>query len=111
MKNLLLCLLLFSTVCGAKTYTKQERVDNCKRIGEFAESAMTSRQNGVPVLREIKIIDDVYKKLKNKETHDLMTSITLDAYSKPSYMTEEYQKKAINDFSALYFTECMKLIK
>lgn len=111
MKNILLCLFLFSTVCSAKTYSQQERIDNCERIGGFAESVMTSRQHGDSVLHEMKIIDDIYKKFKNKETYDLMTSITLDAYSKPSYMTEEYQKKAINDFSALYFTECMKLIK
>lgn len=111
MKNLLLCLLLFSTVCGAKTYTKQERIDNCKRIAGVAENAMWYRQNGYPILKEMENIDKIYKKVPDKQSYDLMVSITLDAYSYPSYMTEDYQKKAINDFSALYFTECMKLIK
>ena len=99
------------SVCGAKTYTKQERIDNCKRIAGVAENAMWYRQNGYPILKEMENIDKIYKKVPDKQSYDLMVSITLDAYSYPGYMTEDYQKKAINDFSALYFTECMKLIK
>ena len=114
MKQLItvITLLLLSFGVNAKI-PAIERESHCKNAASLAESIMESRQrNNLTIVEEIDIINKVAKDRKDKvavNTRNVMKSMAIDAYSEMPYMTEEYQQRAVKDFTNKYFLACMRL--
>lgn len=82
-------------------YAQAKEPTKCEMIAKISAQFMELRQLGAS-LPEV---------LKTVEGDNLLTSIALQAYEEPRYASEEYQQKAIQDFSNLWFLGCYKATK
>lgn len=84
---------------GTET-TTAHKIKVCTRVSEGAMDLMKLRQANVPLLKVMEIVMD----------DDLSIRMTTDAYSRPLYTTEEYQKKLIISFGSEWFAECFRVL-
>lgn len=72
---------------------------DCKMIGDLAEKTMEARQVGVPMSKMMEIAKD----------DRLLKSIIIDAYKKPRFSTDEFQRSATVDFRADWEVACYEV--
>jgi hypothetical protein len=60
----------------------------CTVIGDLAEAIMTNRQLGIPMSRMMEI----------NGADDLARLMVMEAYKEPRYSSDEYQRRAVQDF-------------
>ena len=98
MRRLVIGMITF-VIISSQSYAgfAQEKDLYCTHRLKFAEVTMRSRQVGVD-------INDIWD---NKQT-EFTSKITIDAYSSPVYLTEEYQEKAIANFAVKYYIDCIR---
>lgn len=89
---------LILAAAAAMTVTTANAQD-CKMIGDLAEKTMEARQVGVPMSKMMEIAKD----------DRLLKSIILDAYKKPRFSTEEFQRSATVDFRADWEVACYEV--
>lgn len=58
---------------------------------------MTARQAGVPMRQSMELT-----------TEPIIIDIITEAFSHPSYSTQKYQDKAIQEFENLWYLKCVK---
>lgn len=98
MKSLFIGMVILLSLSG-QSYAgfAQEKDLYCTHRLKFAEVTMRSRQIGVD-------INDIWD---NQQT-EFTSKMTIDAYSSPVYLTEEYQEKAIANFAVKYYIDCIR---
>jgi hypothetical protein len=104
---LVLVLLLTMTIVGevgAQTITK-EQTERCKIFSEVAGNMMVVRQSGGTLVYLLGVIDE--QKGANEEVVVLLKGMAIEAYNETRFMSEEFQKRAISDFSSYYEVECI----
>ena len=104
---LVLVLLLTMTIVGevgAQTITK-EQTERCKIFSEVAGNMMVVRQSGGTLVYLLGVIDE--QKDANEEVVVLLKGMAIEAYNETRFMSEEFQKRAISDFSSYYEVECI----
>jgi hypothetical protein len=107
MKKLLLIALISagpSLVYADEGITENE----CLNIYKVAKNAMHLRQLGVPIVDQMKIIDDA--KI-NKSTKEFMGIIVEKAYEKPKFSSEEYKTEATTEFANEWYIACRKVMR
>jgi hypothetical protein len=72
----------------------------CNDVSSFAKSIMSARQHGVSMSKAMELSGN------NK----LAESFVIDAYSKSSFSTEEYQDKTIREFADEAYLSCIKTL-
>lgn len=76
----------------------------CSAIGDLAEAVMAARQAGVP----FKKVLDINPKPEERDLFKLMSyEITLEAYRRSRYDSEELQQKVIDEFSNSMHINCL----
>ncbi|WP_119686422.1 hypothetical protein [Acinetobacter ursingii] len=101
-------LMAFSNFSHAKN-TKAENEQSCRGLMSAATMAMESRQGGTSLESMLIAIDSVKSKGEmSKPASEAFRQILIDAYDQPTYASSEYRQKAINDFAAKYYVNCMK---
>jgi len=104
---LVLVLLLTMTIVGevgAQTITK-EQTERCKIFSEVAGNMMVVRQSGGTLVYLLGVIDE--QKDANEEVVVLLKGMAIEAYNETRFMSEEFQKRAISDFSSYYEVDCI----
>ena len=104
---LVLVLLLTMTLVGevgAQTITK-EQTERCKIFSEVAGNMMVVRQSGGTLVYLLGVIDEQENAME--EVVVLLKSMAIEAYNETRFMSEEFQKRAISDFSSYYEVECI----
>ena len=101
MKKLIAVLLLTGLASTSQAATKGEKSQYCIEVKDTASLIMQSRLLGVDVVDMMGIAG----------SDPVLIAMTNDAYSSFSYSTDEYQKKAIREFGAKYYIDCMKRAK
>lgn len=97
-KSLVLtAVLLMPLAVSAKPLT----METCDVVAKEAKAAMTLRQANYP-------LNKVLPELKGNK---LSIEILLNAYEKPVFGTEEYQVKAVNEFTSFWYRECVKVVR
>lgn len=98
MKKLLAIALTFTAA------TAFAEVDNnhehCKSLSGLAESVMAHRQDGTSVVTLMELADLPVTRLLIEE-----------AYKKPRYSSEQYQRRAVSDFRDEYYIICLKAME
>jgi hypothetical protein len=72
----------------------------CNDVSSFAKSIMSARQHGVSMSKAMELSGN------NK----LAESFVIDAYSKSSFSTEQYQDKATREFADEAYLSCIKTL-
>ncbi|MCM1934631.1 hypothetical protein E3H47_04835 [Acinetobacter radioresistens] len=107
MRKILLIALIFvgpSLVYAAEGKSE----DECINIYNVAKNFMHLRQIGVPVVDQMKLIDD--SKI-TKHTKEFMRIIVEKAYEKPKFSSEEYKAEATTEFANEWYIACRKVIR
>ncbi len=81
--------------------TSNDETDFCKALGDYAETIMTNRQEGVSLSSTIGLV-------KDSDIAEIQRKIILAAYEEPRWATEETKKEAIEDFRNDIELECYK---
>lgn len=96
MKLPLIPAVLALALCAPTAHAQSSEIDAlCSSLYDFAEIAMTVRQNGAPLPKAIEILD----KHKDAFIYPSLRSILDAAYSEPRWSGEETRARAIQDFS------------
>ena len=104
---LVLVLLLTMTVVGevgAQTITK-EQTERCETFSNVAGNMMVVRQSGGTLVYLLGVIDE-YKDA-NAEAVRLFKGMAIEAFKENRFMSEEFQKRAVSDFSSHYEVACI----
>ncbi len=101
MKNIFLAVLMITAASTSQAATQNEKEQYCIDIKEKASLIMQSRLLGANVVRMMRIAGN----------DPVLIAMTNDAYSSFGYSTDEYKQKAIQEFSAKYYIDCMKKAK
>ena len=72
--------------------------DNCATVGGFATTAMSARQNGVPLSTVLEITSG----------SPLARTIVLEAYSGPKFNSEKNKTDSITEFGNMIMLTCLK---
>jgi hypothetical protein len=79
--------------------------DQCRILGELAETIMTKRQNGVDL---IEMLDTVERQNSPSEVKNVTKKLIISAYDRGEYSSEEYKQRAIRRFKTKVMVECYK---
>ena len=90
-------LLLTTALRASTTAVAEEKQASCEDIAAVAESIMKSRQAGVPATKMIELTKDT----------PLFKTLTVMAYERPRYNTDEVQQRIIRDFTDDIYLECL----
>jgi hypothetical protein len=72
----------------------------CNQVSSLAKSIMSARQHGVSMSKAMEL----------SSNNKLAESFVIDAYSKSSFSTEEYQGKTIREFADEAYLSCIKTL-
>lgn len=86
MKKTLIAFVLGLTLAGP--------VAACEGFGRLAEELMVARQMGVPMSRVMEVAEAAW----GDEDVNLLRQMVVLAYEVPRYATDEYQRRAIEDY-------------
>lgn len=96
MKLPLITAALALALCAPAAHAESSEIDAlCSSLYNFAEDAMTARQNGVPMPKAIEVLN----KYRDAFIYPTLRSIVDTAYSEPRWSGEETSARAIQDFS------------
>ena len=86
-------------------FAENEYLTKCKSLSGFAQNVMKGRQAGVPMSK--------YMELSNKkpELKVIIEDITIDAYDRPRFMTDEMVQREIDDFTNKQYLKCIKAVR
>jgi hypothetical protein len=79
--------------------------DQCKIIGELAETIMKKRQEGVDLTTMLNIAGS---EGTSEAVANVSRKLVIIAYGHPEYSTEEYKQRAIRKFKTEVMIECYK---
>jgi hypothetical protein len=79
--------------------------DNCKEVSEVSGAIMQARQNNIPIISMIEVIDNMEMTDGQK---DAFKQLIRHASSTPRYSTEENKKNAVMDFQNQAYVSCSK---
>lgn len=96
MRLLAAILFLSSGLAYAESSAEPTKHEECKLYGRLAAKLMQARQAGVPISQVIELIAS--------ERHELVFA----AYELPRASTEEYRRRAIEDFENDIYVECFR---
>jgi len=88
--------LLFAQPLYAET-TETSPIEQCMLAGELATAIMRAHQSGTPIADLIEIADG----------DDIIIALILIAYGQPRYGSQEYQQRAVEDFTSEVVVACM----
>ena len=108
MKKLLLSLLLAAPLAANAANASNS---NCYDILKMSDAIMRSKQVGVPITQMINFNEQQYKKIKDKNSHDIVDYMIRDAYSQPDYSSQTYKDEQLNEFNAKYYGMCKEQSK
>lgn len=97
MKLLFATLLIMPLVANAGT---------CESLSDLSGSIMKARQAGVSMQKAMAIANDGNKEALNNYTRLQV----IKAYDSPRFTTDDYQMRAISDFSDEAYLECVKVV-
>lgn len=92
-------IVLTAGLALAITGTALAQEDKCKIVGDLANSVMDARQAGVAM-------SDIMALPSNT---NLTRKMVIEAYKRPRFSTEEFQKSATADFRAEWEAACYSL--
>lgn len=96
--------LLFTSLPALAGQSPSEaKLRACKSAATVAETIMRARQAGVPV---VKLVDAI-KAPEGPARADALRFVQ-EAYAQPAWNGPELQTKAITDFGAAKYVECMQ---
>lgn len=109
-KILWLCLGVLVGSANANASSSEDQEEKCLNAMAMAKAAMSIRQQGLPLSDALKNIQQSHQNGDmSKKEYDLIKMILRDAYSKPKFLTKEYQDESINEYSAKYYLACMEV--
>lgn len=79
--------------------------DQCKLLGNLAETIMTKRQEGVDLTTMLNIAES---QGTSEEVANVSRKLVIAAYDSPEYSTQEYKERAIRKFKTEVMIECYK---
>ena len=98
MKKLLLAITIATLSTGVMAADKKPtQQEYCAGIAEFAKTAMTVRQNGLPLVKALEF-----------SPIPLTTTILLQAYDISKFSTQEYKLNAITEFQNSWMVGCLQ---
>ena len=103
MKYLLLTISILATGCataGSRAYTDE----TCDGLARIAEAIAQARYNGLTMREAMAIIRD-------RGNNEVGRAIVKDAYKLPTYTTDKYQARAVQEFSNQIFADCIEIEK
>lgn len=74
-----------------------EVMDYCLQVFKTSEAIMSARQEGVEI-----------HELWKPEQSDFASYRLVDAYSQPTYLTDEYKNRTAKKFGVKYLIQCME---
>ena len=105
MKKLLLSFLLAAPLAANASMSE------CYTLLQMSNAIMKAKQVGVPITQMINFNEQQYKKIKDKNSHDLVDYMIRDAYSQPDYSSQTYKDEQLNEFNAKYYGMCKEQSK
>ena len=100
MKKLLAIALLTTLPMSSQAVTQKDCVD----LHGFSDVVMRAKVAGVDMM---KIIDGFSK----DSWGELLTKVTIDAYSQTTYNSKKLNEKVANNFAGKWLGSCMKSVK
>jgi hypothetical protein len=104
-----LALVAVCATCVIAKDKKESNLEKATSLSEIAGIIMRGRQNGMPMSAVIKLNHTPGKAYSSLA--GLLDTITEDAYEVPRFSSEEYKKKAIEDFKNKWFLRAYKVFK
>ena len=106
MKKLLLISVLGFSSISSNTFASQF----CDMIERISYQTMLSRQQGVPLSKEMGIINEIAKtESKGSKAPQILKKIVISAYEEPKYDIKENQEREAQEFSNDWTLACYKL--
>lgn len=102
MKKVLLATTV-ALLAGSAWSAKNPRDELCESVSVAAEAIMTRRQNGVSMVEQMKMTEDMQASVRG-----LTRQLIADAYSTPRYSTQSLQQRSIEDFRDSSAAACYK---
>jgi len=90
-------LLTTSLLASTNAVAEEKDMASCEDIAAVAESIMKNRQAGVPATKMIELTKDT----------PLFKTLTVMAYERTRYTTDEVQQRIIRDFTDDIYLECL----
>ena len=78
----------------------------CNNMATMAASFQDAHQTGVPLTEALRIVKESSNGVEKIET--VLRGIAIDAYSQPTFTTEEYQDKTVSEFRNRWHLNCLK---
>lgn len=88
--------ILTAAILAAGQAHAGEVEETCGGISELAETVGEMRYSGVPMRDMMEAVEGV----------DLGTAIVRDVYNLPDYASDEYQRRAIRNYSNDVYSQC-----
>ena len=105
MKKLLLSLLLAAPLAANASNS------NCYIVLQMSNAIMKAKQVGVPITQMINFNEQQYKKIKDKNSRDIVDYMIRDADSQHDYSSQTYKDEQLNEFNAKYYGMCKGQLK
>ena len=92
-------------------YLKAQREERCRDVMEVAEAVMYSRQNNMPMLKSLEVLDKFFTLPEDQAVYDGAQQMVVHAYKTAYYHTDDLKLLAINEFAALHYMACLDFNK
>jgi hypothetical protein len=104
---LVAAVLAISHPTVASTSVNGGNIELCKQVESVASKIMKKRQDGVPMMS----IVDLIEKQGNDSFSKLFIEITKDAYSYPQFRTQSFKAQSVSEFGNEWALKCLNLTK
>ena len=107
-----MCMVIIVVLCLTSISYSQ---DVCSSVGLLAQEIMTRRQTDTDIDTMMIYVnnfplDENFTKKESETFRTLLRNLTIDAYSRPFYNTNEFKKDAIKRFKNSIMVECYKTL-
>lgn len=97
----------------ASTAQSDQMMDHCKQVSEYADSAMTARQNGLSLSETLGVVAELRKRYESKGEYalsmvDMLQELVIMSFDHPTFRSEGAQRQAIKEFSSNVMLDCIK---
>ncbi|WP_151979751.1 hypothetical protein [Acinetobacter guerrae] len=79
----------------------------CMIVLSLAEASIKAKQAGTPIKKSIEVSKQYFSDDDTLNLRIILKELIMDAYSQPDYLSEEYKKRQLNEFTSKHYLNCM----
>lgn len=104
MKKIFIAALMIAAASTSNAATKAETKAYCNGVSALAEAIMSARLAGAKP-------SDMFEIADKGDDSKMSRALTVAAFEEYAYQTEDHKQRAIHEFGAKYYLDCMKKAK